>query len=157
MLKGLHISTIDAILDEISRDLHLCDVFRSIISHHYLARTAKLSTFRLPFHFPKPFSFFSLLSIRLYFSVHIHLGRLFTLESTCFWKGSRALIGNRCRSPSLIDILDRGRAPSHPSSVPNFIALLNIGECYIQGLSATLGFKDFIGSFEVKTFSGTIV
>ena len=29
--------------------------------------------------------------------------------------------------------------------------------CYIQGLSATLGFKDFIGSFEVKTFSGSIV
>ena len=28
---------------------------------------------------------------------------------------------------------------------------------YIQGLSATLGFKDFIGSFEVKTFSGSIV
>ena len=28
---------------------------------------------------------------------------------------------------------------------------------HIQGLSATLGFKDFIGSFEVKTFSGSIV
>ena len=39
----------------------------------------------------------------------------------------------------------------------NHIVKALADNCYIQGLSATLGFKDFIGSFEVKTFSGSIV